>query len=42
MYGTCLGQAKYTWYVCLADIKSISFEEVGQRLWIEDIEKNET
>jgi hypothetical protein len=42
MYETCLEQVKYTWNACLADTKSISFEEAARRLWIEEIEKNET
>jgi hypothetical protein len=42
MYGTCLEQTKYTWNARLADTKSISFEEVARKLWIEEIEKNET
>jgi hypothetical protein len=31
MYGTYLEQAKYTWYACLADIISISFEGYGSK-----------
>jgi hypothetical protein len=42
MYGTYLEQAKYTWNARLADTKSISFEKAARRLWIEEIEKNET
>jgi hypothetical protein len=42
MYETFLEQAKYTWNAHLVDTKSISFEEATRRLWIEEIEKNET
>jgi hypothetical protein len=42
MYGSYLKQTKYTWNARLADTKSISFEEAARRLWIEEIEKNET